>query len=679
MCGLFILRFLREFLMASKPTYEELEQRVKILEKEFLERKRAEEDLRHQKKHLESLIEYSPLAIVKLDEKHNVTSCNRDFEGLFGFKESEIIGKQLDKLIADQENIHDATSYTKKTFMGTAIHGTGRRHRKDGAYIDVQIIGVPVIIDGKLIGAYGIYQDISHRKQAEAALLESEEKFRLISEQSLLAIGIIQDGHIKYTNEMYAKITGYSLEEIYGWEPYGYVRTIYKDDLAFVMDQAQKKQVGETDILTHYRFRGFTKARKIVWWDLYSKTVSYQGRPADLFTLIDVSEHVKSEEDKKTLQKQLQNAQKLEAIGTLAGGIAHDFNNLLAGIQGRASIVLMDKDSSHPDFEHLTEIESHVSSAADLTRQLLGFAKGGKYEVRPTDLNELIKKEARMFGRTRKEIRMHGVYDKNLWKVRVDRGQIEQVLLNLYVNAWQAMNAGGDLHVKTRNVILDEDYTRSHDVESGRYVQIAVSDTGVGMDEATREKIFDPFFTTKEMGRGTGLGLASVYGIIKNHGGFIDVDSEKGHGSTFNIYLPASKDRIIEEKQSGQALLKGSETILFVDDEDILTEFAEDLLGALGYKVLVAGSGKEAIEIYEKNKAQIDLVLLDMIMPGMGGGDTYERLKNLNSNVKVLLSSGYSIDGQASDILDRGCNGFIQKPFKMKELSEKLREILDTK
>ena len=249
--------------MAIKPTYEELEQRVKILEKESLERKRAEEDLRYQKKHLESLIEYSSLAIVKVDENHNIISCNRDFEGLFGFKKPDIIGKHLDKLITDQENCHDATAYTRKTLMGKAIHGTGRRQRKDGEHIDVQIIGVPVIIDGKLIGAYGIYKDISYRKQVEAALLESEEKFRLISEQSLLAIGIIQDGHIKYANEMYAKITGCSLEEIYGWEPYGYARTIYKDDLTFVMEQAKKKQFGETDVLTHYRFRGFTKAKKL--------------------------------------------------------------------------------------------------------------------------------------------------------------------------------------------------------------------------------------------------------------------------------------------------------------------------------------------------------------------------------------------------------------------------------
>ncbi len=377
--------------------------------------------------------------------------------------------------------------------------------------------------------------------------------------------------------------------------------------------------------------------------------------------------------------KLFRQAQKMEAIGTLAGGIAHDFNNLLMAIQGRTSIMLMDKDSAHPDFEHLMGIEDYVSSATDLTKQLLGFARGGKYEVNPTDLNKLIKKHNRMFGRTKKEISIREKYQENLWSVEVDRGQIEQVLLNLYVNAWQAMPGGGDLYLKTENVTLDENYVKPFSIEPGRYVKISVTDTGIGMDKATQERIFDPFFTTKEMGRGTGLGLASVYGIIKNHGGFINVYSEKGHGTTFNIYLPASEKEVIEEEKPGGDTLMGSETVLLVDDEDMIIEIAEALLERLGYKVLIATSGKEAIEIYDKKKERIDIVVLDMIMPDMSGSEAYDSLKETDPEVKVLLSSGYSINGQAQDILDRGCNSFIQKPFRMKELSQKLRKILDEK
>jgi len=250
--------------------------------------------------------------------------------------------------------------------------------------------------------------------------------------------------------------------------------------------------------------------------------------------------------------------------------------------------------------------------------------------------------------------------------------------LNLYVNAWQAMPDGGDLYTQTENVTLDKDYGKFYEITPGRYVKISVIDTGTGMDDATREKIFEPFFTTQEMGTGTGLGLASVYGIVKNHGGFINVYSEKGEGTTFNIYLPASEKEVIEDKMPSREFAKGEGTILLVDDEEMITDVGEQLLEKLGYRALVAGSGKEAIDVYEKNKADIDMVILDMIMPVMSGGETYDRFKEINPDIKILLSSGYSIDGQAQEILDRGCNGFIQKPFSMKQLSQELRKILDS-
>ena len=398
-----------------------------------------------------------------------------------------------------------------------------------------------------------------------------------------------------------------------------------------------------------------------------------------LVSINDVTELHQAHQNKDRLEAQLQQAQRMESMGKLAGGIAHDFNNLLMAIQGRTSVMLMKKDSSHPDIEHLRGIEGHVESAADLTKQLLGFARGGKYEVKPTALNELIKKQNRMFGRTRKEVYIREKYEENLWAVEVDRGQMQQVLLNLYINAWQAMPGGGDLYLKTENVTLDENYVKPFSIEPGRYVKISVTDTGVGMDKVTRERIFDPFFTTKGIGKGTGLGLASVYGIIKNHGGFINVYSEKGEGSAFNIYLPVSSAEVTREKEPDKDILNGSEAILLVDDEEMITEVGEELLNALGYRVLTAKGGREAIEVYEKNRDGIDLVILDMIMPDMNGGDTFDRLREINGDINVILSSGYSINGQAQEILDRGCNGFIQKPFNMKQLSQKLREVLDDK
>jgi len=377
------------------------------------------------------------------------------------------------------------------------------------------------------------------------------------------------------------------------------------------------------------------------------------------------------------LEAQLAQAQKMEAIGTLAGGIAHDFNNLLMGIQGRTSLMFLDTDSEHPHYEHLKGIEEIVESGAGLTKQLLGFARGGKYEVKPTGVNDLLDKTAQMFGRTKKEIKIHTSYQKDIWPLEVDRGQIEQVLLNLYVNAWHAMDGGGDLHLRTENVTFREQDVAPLGVVPGDYVKISVTDTGVGIDQETRRRIFEPFFTTKEMGRGTGLGLASAYGIIQNHGGVIDVDSKKGQGTTFSIYLPASAKKIPEQEDKPTTVLRGTESVLLVDDEDMIIDVGREILEEMGYKVFLARSGKEAIETYEKNKQEIDMVILDMIMPDMGGGETYDRMKEVNPHVKVLLSSGYSIEGQASDILARGCNGFIQKPFSVKQLSHTIRRVLD--
>jgi CheY-like chemotaxis protein len=350
------------------------------------------------------------------------------------------------------------------------------------------------------------------------------------------------------------------------------------------------------------------------------------------------------------------------------------------GIQGNASLLLFDRDMAHPDFEQLKSIEKYVLQGADLTNQLLGFARGGKYEVEVVNLNEVLKRENRMFTRTKKEIVIHEQYERDLWPVKVSKGQIEQVLLNLYVNAWQAMPGGGDLYVQTNNILLDQNFIRPFQVTPGKYVKISIIDTGSGMDQATLQRIFEPFFTTKNMGRGIGLGLSSVYGIIKNHGGFIDVYSEKGKGTSFYIYLPANDEQNLfqnKEIEPKDKIIHGTESILLVDDEDMIVDVSRQMLEKLGYTVLTAGSGREAIEIYQKHLGEISMVIVDMVMPDLNGGETYDELKKIDPEIKVLLASGYSIDGQAHDILDRGCNGFIQNPFNIVGLSHKIRKILN--
>ena len=380
--------------------------------------------------------------------------------------------------------------------------------------------------------------------------------------------------------------------------------------------------------------------------------------------------------ERKHMEAQILQAQKMEAIGTLAGGIAHDFNNLLMVIQGNASLMLLDVDPSHPHYEMLSSIVKQVQSGSRLTNQLLGYARKGKYDVRPFQLNQLVEETSTTFGRTRKEITIHRELADDLFPIEGDIGQIEQILMNLLVNAADAMPAGGDIFLRTINIPHGDMKGKLYNPKPGDYILLTVADTGIGMDPKTVQHIFEPFFTTKELGRGTGLGLASVYGIVKGHGGYIDVESEKGQGTTFKIYLPASKEEVYNAIELPDNISKGTGTILLVDDEEAVLEVGEKLLKVMGYHVLTAREGREAIDVYKKHRETVDLVLLDIIMPNMKGGEVFDCLKEINPDIKVLLLSGYSIDGEAAKILERGGKGFIQKPFDMERLSETIRAIL---
>ncbi len=645
------------------------------IDRDITERNKTEETLRDSEERYRILVENAGEAIF-IAQEGMLKFVNKKTEELSGRTQTELLSTPFDQFIHPDDRAFVLERHVKRQ-QGIAVPSSYsfRLIDKSGEVKWVELDAV--VINWKdRVATLNFLRDISGRKRAEDALRESESNLQSVFEAVPVGICFMKDRVYRRANKNWCDSFGYPEERLLGRTP----EFLYENREEY--ERVGKKLYGQLleDGIgsVHSRLkRSDGEFRDVV---LTAKPLDSKEIEAGTVVVIhDITDRKRAEEEKRRLESQLHQAQKMEAIGTLAGGIAHDFNNLLMAIQGRTSIMLMDRDSSHSDYEYLKGIEEHVGSATDLTRQLLGFARGGKYEVKPANLNELVKKENRMFGRTKKEIHIHEKYEEDLWSVEIDRGQIQQVLLNLYVNAWQAMPGGGNLYLETDNVTLDDNDVKPFSVEPGKYVKLSITDTGVGMDKATRERIFDPFFTTKGMGRGTGLGLASAYGIIKNHKGFITVYSEKGHGSTFDIFLPASDKEIVEKKKPAGSILRGSETVLFVDDENMVTEIAEALLESSGYKVLVAGSGKEALEIYKEHKKRIGIVILDMVMPDMSGGETYDRMKDINSDVKVLLSSGYSIDGQASEILDRGCNGFIQKPFKINELSQKLREILDEK
>jgi nitrogen-specific signal transduction histidine kinase len=378
--------------------------------------------------------------------------------------------------------------------------------------------------------------------------------------------------------------------------------------------------------------------------------------------------------ERKRLEQQLHQAQKMEAVGTLAGGLAHDFNNLLMAIQGRVSLMLTDIVADPR--EHLLAIEEYVRSASELTTRLLGVARGGKYEVARTDINELVRDSLSLFGRTKKELRTHSDYVGEALVAEVDRRQLEQVLLNLWVNAWQAMPGGGDLYVETGRVELDASQATAHDVEPGSFVRIQVRDTGSGMSDEVRERVFEPFFTTKEMGRGTGLGLASAYGIVRNHGGCIAVESAPGEGSTFTILLPRANGAVERSSESPVGVAHGRGTILLIDDERVVREVCASLLERIGYDVIQAESGEEGLRLFREQPRRFDLVILDLVMPGRQGPDVFDSLVEVDEDVRILIASGYSVEGDASALLERGALGFLQKPFNLEQLSEKLQEVL---
>ncbi len=545
-------------------------------------------------------------------------------------------------------------------------------HRKDGSKVwTEEKVSFLRTLEGKPIGILGVSRDVTERKEAALALQQSEERYRSLVENTMDGYFIcdVPSGRLLFFNQRCSDLYGYTMQEglrLALWDvvcPEEHVRMKKR-----IQAHLGRKDLGnERQIYNSLRKDGSTFRSEIS-----TSLVTYRGKPAIQGVVRDVSEQ-------ERLQQQLQRAQRMEAIGTLAGGIAHDFNNLLMAIEGNISLLLIDKHINEAQRERIAKIERYILDARKVTEQLLGFAMGGKYEIRPLDLNETIDKTCEMFGRTKKEIKIQTKYQEGIWAVEADRGQIEQVLLNLYVNAWQAMPGGGNLYLQTENISLSREDATRFGIKQGSYVKISIADTGIGMDKDTQARIFDPFFTTKEIGRGTGLGLASAYGIIKNHGGIINVYSEIGQGTALHIYLPASEVPVLKEGDTRQDISRGVGTILVVDDEEMILDVAEGILKSLGYTVLLASGGREAIEIYQQKGAGIELVVLDIIMPGMSGGETYDRLKEIDPEVKALLSSGYSMDGKAKEILNRGCNGFIQKPFNVRDLSIKLKEIIKGK
>ena len=784
--------------MSTKLTYQELEQRVRQLEQEAAEYRPMEEGFSKTLAWYKNLFRESRDGVFISDKHARFVYVNAAACELTGYTEQEMLFMRLSDLY-DNIDLPDYHTYHSRIMRGEPITIESKLLRNNRAKMDIESCNCRIVVNGEAF-VQTVMRDITDRKRVERDLKESEEKFRLLSEQSILSMAIIQEDGFKYANDAFMKLTEYDSEEIFSMSIEEFTELIHPDFRDFVREQGRKKMAGESaGTLTHYIYKGFTKSGKEKWVEQYSKPILWEGKPADFMTLIDITAHRQAEKAlreseakyraliensndaifiaqdggfrfsnprtgdlsgyskaelatisfaaiihpndremvldrhrrrlsgenfpstysfrivrkdgqlrwvqlntalitwenrpatlnilrdvsaQKELEDQLRQAQKMEAVGTLAGGIAHDFNNILGAVLGYAELAEIELPEDHPAKEDLQGIAKAAGRAKALIRQILAFSRRGETDKEVLDLNRCIGEATTILERTiPKMIHLALQLADDLKAVKGDAQQLEQVIMNLVGNAADAIDGEGRITIETRNVtVSNETCDFCGEPLSGDFVKIRVSDTGHGMDEKTLINIFDPFFTTKEIGAGTGLGLSTVYGTVKGHGGHVFCSSKPHEGATFSVFLPcfeaapAAVD--LRKPETQRASGKGRETILIVDDEKDIRSISKRILGTNGYGVISAGSGEEALDIFRKSRTPIPLVILDLGMPGMGGRRCLDELKMIDPEVKVLISSGYIQNEYDMNTGLEGAAGFIPKPFKLEEMMATIKEIL---
>ena len=623
-----------------------------------------------------NLVEDTTAVIFATDPKGIIVYISPIIHAFTGMQPEEFMGREFTTIIHPEDR-RRLQKIHERVVSGDLRSIEYRIQHKHHGYCWVRSFSRPLINDKVFKGLRGVMVDISELKSAEAAFRESEKKYQTIIES--IEEGYFEvdlKGYLTFVNTPLCRIVGYARDQLL----LTHFRKHFSRPTARYIFQLFNRVFRSGIPATNQDFEAHRGDQRMILEISASLVTDQNDTPVGFRGMLrDITHLRRAEEERLELKEQLHHAQRIEAIGTLAGGIAHDFNNILMGVQGNISLMLMRTPLENPLTEKLRNIEQYIKDGASLTRQLLDFARTKQRQTAVTDLNELIRKTADMFGRTKREITINAAGLTATWPVKINPGQLEQVIMNLLVNAWQAMPDGGRLTIETENCQLDTKSVHPFGLNPGRYVKAKIRDTGIGMNEAILPKIFNPFFTTKERGRGTGLGLSSAYGIIKNHRGFIKAASRIGEGSVFTVYLPATTETVQSETETMLEPLRGAGTILVVDDERFILEITGEWLGELGYRVIEASSGQEALTLYEIHRDAIDLIILDMVMPGMNGGETFDRLRAIDPAVNVLLISGYGPDGKAEELRGQGCRGFIQKPFTIIQLSEKIKSILTEK
>jgi PAS domain S-box-containing protein len=619
---------------------------------------------------LAAIVESSDDAIIGKSLDGIITSWNKGAEQIYGYSTAEMIGQSILKLIPPERHAEMKEILTSLREGKSIEYLETIRLGKNGKAINVSLTMSPIRnSEGEVIGASTIGRDISERKRMEEALRQSEQDYYGLFDNAhdALLLFSIEDEIVLDVNKRACEIYGFSKSEFIGLS----LDKISKD---ITKGKEHIRQTVERDEFYNYETVQFKKDGSEIHLEATGAVVNYKGGKALLSINRDITE-------RKLLEEQLRQSQKMEAVGRLAGGIAHDFNNLLTAIIGYSQLALRVIQPDNPLRNNFEEIEKAGKRATSLTSKMLAFSRKQVIQPKVLNLNSIIAEMEKMMSRLiGEDIEIATFLPANLWNVKADLGQIEQVLMNLVVNARDAMPQGGKLTVETANVILDETYARQHlDVEAGEYVLLAVSDTGIGMDSTIMSHIFEPFFTTKDASKGTGLGLSTVYGIVKQSCGHIWVYSEPNLGTTFKLYFPRNTDlsESNEQKETALNARQGKETILIVEDEEAVRNLVCHILKALGYTVLEASNGVDALLYLEQHHDPIHLIITDVIMPLMSGREFADKALLKHQDIKVLFMSGYTNEAIAHhDVLD-SVNAFIQKPFTTASLASKVREVLD--
>lgn len=666
--------------MDQKPTYEELESRIRQLEK-TLDQMRAE-DHKGSQELFEAIFESLTDAIFILGAEipPKIINCNPAASKIFGYTRGEIIDRATDFLHVSSKELK---KFQQKLYPSIAERGyfylsDFRMKRKDETVFPTEHTVVPLLTkSGQRIGWVSIVRDITHQKLVEKALRESEERFRTAYQTIPDPVTIIraEDGRCIDINEGFTATTGWTREDVIGktakdiniWHN-------PKDREAFIEGITKDGQIKNLEA----KFR--LKNNDIISGLFSAKLLMLDEKPHILSITRDISELKKAQQEKEDLEIRLRQTQKMEAIGTLAGGIAHDFNNILAAIMGYSEMALMDIAEENPARDNIKQALHAALRARDLIKQILAFSRQTGNEPKALQFHQVVNEALKLIRASlpatvtiRQSIANQTDY------VLADPIQMHQVIMNLCTNAHHAMaDTGGELALTLDRVELGSEMaSKFPSLQSGSYLRLTVSDTGHGMDAKTIERIFDPYFTTKARGKGTGLGLAVVHGIIKNHGGAVVVKSEIGKGTTFEVLLPRATPEVQSELKETGAFQSGTENVLFVDDEKILTDLVKNMLEHLGYHVVAKTDSVEALEAFESEPDNYDLVITDMTMPKLTGDALAKKIKAIRSEIPIIICTGYSEVLNKAKAKSMGISGYLMKPISLKNLSDTIREVLE--